>query len=265
MLFHISKNAHRLSIALDGLIDLNFKFNDEIINILNSDESIAELIFILRKLRYKEETDIDILLNELKKIADKNFEITIIECPKNILDYLIKNHAKANIKTIRSFMIPYYCNSCNEEKHQLINTSCLTLSFNAYKKPLCPACNKQLSLDITDTELLNIAKMLPVLDKISDKRNFPRYEIESYNLFLEIYLDNKIEKFKILNFSQEGLSISGDIAILPGTTFTYVFKHHGKEIKSSGTVVWYSSDSNFKFIHGVNLEDKELYGVLMVY
>jgi len=263
MLVHVSKNAHRLSIALDGLLDNNFEFTNEINNILNNDENISELIFILRKVKYNNEQDIDFFLNELKKKSYKNYEITIIECPKNILDYLIKNQSKANIKTIRSFMVPYYCSSCNEEKNQLINTSCLTLSFNAYKKPLCTSCGKQLSLDITDIELANIAKMLPVLDKISDKRTFPRYEIESYNLYIEIELNGKNFKYKILNFSQEGLSITGDLAILPGTCFNFTFKSHKNEIKSNATVVWYSSDLNLKFMHGISLEDKDLYKELI--
>lgn len=263
MKFYFSSSAQRLSVALDGLIDAAFKFDSELEKIISDNKAISEIVFILRKLSFTNEEHLKLFLNEIKKLSDKNFEITLIECPKNILDYLIKNHSKHNIKTIRSFMIPYYCNECNEEKNQLVNTSCLSLSFNSYKKPLCPTCNKQLSLDITDKELLKIANMLPELDKISDKRNYPRYDISSYDLFLEISYNNSLIKFKILNFSQDGISVSGKEIINPGVTFDYHFKSGALEHSSKATVVWYSADQDLNFTYGLFLDDSKLYQLLM--
>lgn len=263
MKFHFSTSVQRLSVALDGIIDADFKFEQDLEKIISENKTISEIVFILRKLSYTNEEHLKLFLDEIKKLSDKNFEITLIECPKNILDYLIKNHSKYNIKTIRSFMIPYYCNSCNEEKNQLVNTSCLSLSFNSYKKPLCPTCNKQLTLDITDEEILKIANMLPELDKISDKRNYPRYDISSYDLFLEISYNNATYKFKILNFSQDGISVSGKDIINPGTTFDYHFKSGFGEHRSKATVVWYSADQDSNFTYGLFLDDNKLYQLLM--
>ena len=261
MKFYYSISAQRFTIAIDGVVNPDFKFDEKINNILVNDSGISEIIFILRKTSYKEENDLKLFLNELKKLSLNNYEITLIECPKNILGYLIKNHSKESMKTIRSFMIPYYCDSCNEEKHQLINTSCLSLSFNAYKKPLCPTCNKHLSLDITDEEIKKIANMLPELDSISDKRIYPRYEISSYDLYFELTKSN--EKYKILNFSQDGVSISGPKAIIAGTVFDFDFTCKSGKISSKGTVVWNSADQDSNFIHGVTVEDNLLYQLLM--
>lgn len=264
MKFNFSTSVQRLSVALNGLIDADFKFDKELEKIINENKTISEIVFILRKLSFDKEENLNLLLNDLKKLSDKNFEITIIECPKNILDYLIKNHSKQNIKTIRSFMIPYYCNSCNEEKNQLVNTSCLSLSFNSYKKPLCPTCNKQLTLDITEEEILKIANMLPELDKISDKRNYPRYDISSYDLFLEILYNNTKTKFKILNFSQDGVCVSGSEILSPGITVEYIFNSGFGNHSSKATVVWYSADKILNFTYGLFLEEDALYKLLMM-
>ena len=160
--------GHRLTISPKGTIDADFTLSQGIWEILDSNDAISEIVFVLRKVDKATEEGISAWLSEIKSLSEKDYDLTFIECPKLLLEPLLKDRKKESLKAVRSFVVPYYCSECNEEFPQLINTSSMSLSFDTYSKPMCPTCKKQLTLDITTDEIERISSLLPIQDLYDD-------------------------------------------------------------------------------------------------
>jgi hypothetical protein len=255
--------GQRLTIGLRGKLDKNFKISKDVWDMLNT-PAVTEIVFVLRKVEEVLPDSIDVWIGEIGKISEKGYDLTFIECPKSLVEPIVLKGKNFNLKSLRSFVIPYYCDGCNEEYPQLINTSSLALSFSSYSKPMCPNCGKHLSLDITEDELERIASLLPSSDLYSDKRKYPRFDVSSYNINVDVYVDSKNYRFKLVNFSEIGVALSGTEDIEAGTTVTIeIEKAYGEKIVSKGLVVWHSIDVPPNKMLGVSLESRDIFKKLI--
>lgn len=263
MEFLFSIVGHRLTIGLRGVIDANFKLSNEIYNLFKCNENISEIVFVLRKVEKFDPKGIEAWKQEVKKITEKGYTLTLIECPRPLLEPLLKD--KQSPKVLRSFVVPYYCANCNEEFPQLINTNSMALSFSSYSKPNCPICGKRLSLDITEDEVERITSLLPIKDTYSDKRKYPRFDASLYNLKAKVVRkkDNEEAYFDLVNFSEAGICMVGKRAFEPGDAIRIDVTHRGKRVAVDGTVVWHSMEGKTDHFHGVSLTSKDLFYLLI--
>ena len=265
MEFLFSIIGHRFTIGLKGIIDGTFKLSNEVYQILQENGHISEVVFVLRKVENIDKEGIKAWEKEVRKVADKGYTLTFIECPKALLDTLLKIEKSGAMRAIRSFVVPYYCESCNEEYPQLINTNSLTLSFAAYSRPNCPHCNKRLSLDITEDEVERITSLLPITDAYSDKRKYPRFDVSVYNFkaIVTRKKDNKAHTMGIINFSEAGMCLAGRNYFEPGENITIELVHKGNRVLVDGTVIWYSMEGDSEYMMGLSLWSRDIFNLLI--
>jgi hypothetical protein len=264
MEFLFSIVGNRLTISLNGTIDGKFKLTRELNKILKDNDHISEVVFVLRKVKEMNEDGIKVWSEEIGKLAETGYVLTFIECPNRLLDPILKMD-KGNSRAIRSFVVTYYCSSCNEEYPQLINTSSMTLSFNSYTKPHCPNCDKRLSLDITEDEVERIISLLPVIDSYRERRKYPRFDVSASNFRTTITKksDGESHSFTLVNFSEAGLCLRGKHFYTPGENVAIEFSHKGHKVQSEGVVVWYSMESDSEYLMGLSLWTKDLFNTLI--
>ncbi len=264
MEFLFSIVGNRFTISLNGSIDGRFKLTPELHKILKDNDNISEIVFVLRKVEGITDDGIAAWSKEIKKLVDSNYILTFIECPNQLLQPILKMDQGA-ARAIRSFVVTYYCSSCNEEFPQLINTSSMTLSFSSYSKPHCPVCNKRLSLDITEDEVERIISLLPVIDSYRERRKYPRFDVSTSNFGATITrkTDGEVHTFNIVNFSEAGMCLRGKYFFTPGDNITLEFSHKGSKLITDGVVVWYSMEANSEYLMGVSLWTKDLFNVLI--
>ena len=263
MEFLFSIVAHRLTIGLRGVIDANFKLTNEIWTLLKDNENISEVVFVLRKVEKFDSKGVDAWTNEIKKITDKGYILTLIECPKPLLHPVLTD--KKSHKVLRSFVVTYYCPDCNAEFPQLINTNTMSLSFSAYSRPSCPQCNKRLNLDITEDEIERLMSLLPIKDTYSDKRKYPRFDASLYKLKARVVRkkDNEEAFFELVNFSEAGICIVGKKCFEPGDAIRIDIVHKGKRASVDGIVAWHSTEGKSDCFHGVMLMTKDIFYLLI--
>ncbi|MEI6079010.1 MAG: PilZ domain-containing protein [bacterium] len=263
MEFLFSIVAHRLTIGLRGVIDGSFRITNEIWKLLEDNENISEIVFVLRKVENFDEKGVEAWISEVKKVTDKGYTLTLIECPRPLLEPLLKD--KRSPKVLRSFIVTYYCSNCNEEFPQLINTNSMSLSFAAYSKPTCPICGSRLSLDITEDEIERITSLLPIKDTYSDKRKYPRFDASLYKLKAKVIRkkDNEEAYFDLVNFSEAGICIVGRKCFEPGDSIKVEVVHKGKRAVVEGTIVWHSLEGKTDCFHGVSLSSKDIFYLLI--
>jgi hypothetical protein len=263
MEFLFSIVGHRLTIALRGVIDGSFKLTNEIGKLLKDNENISEIVFVLRKVEKFDEKGIEAWSTEIKKVTDKGYTLTLIECPRLLLEPLLKD--KRSPKILRSFVVPYYCAGCNEEFPQLINTNSMSLSFSAYSRPNCPLCGKRLSLDITEDEIERITSLLPIKDTYSDKRKYPRFDAAHHKIKARVIRKKDSEEayFDLVNFSEAGICLVGRRKFDPGESIKIEISHKGKRVTAEGTVVWHSMEGKTDYFHGISLTSKEIFYLLI--
>jgi hypothetical protein len=261
MEFLFSIVGHRLTIGLHGVIDTNFKLTGELHKILRDNGNISEIIFVLRKVENLTPEGIKAWTNEIKHLSDKHYTLTFIECPKELIEPLSLKVAK----TIKSFVVIYYCSSCNEEYPQLINTNSLTASFDSYVKPNCPSCNKRLTLDFTEDDVERITSLLPIKDSYSDRRKYPRFDVSTYSYKASISRksDKKSHIFNVVNFSEAGLCVSGHNHFEPGENISIELTIKKHKVVADGNVVWFSKEADSQYLMGVSLTSKEIFNVLI--
>ena len=258
MEFLFSIVGHRFTIGLKGFINASFKLTNEVHKILQDNKNISEIVFVLRKVEGIDKDGIKAWDKEIKKLADYGCALTFIECPKALLE-------AGAMKSVRSFVVPYYCEACNEEFPQIINTNSVTVSFAAYSKPNCPSCNKRLSLDITDDEIERIASLLPVTAGHSDKRKYPRFDV-SVNNFKAILIrknDEKAITTAIINFSEAGLCVAGRGHFEPGDNVAVDYANKGNRVIVDGTVIWFSMEGDSEYMMGLSLWSKDIFNLLI--
>jgi hypothetical protein len=265
MEFLFSIVGHRFTIGLKGVIDPSFKLSTEIYKILQDNSNISEVVFVLRKVDNIDKEGIKAWEKEVKKVAEKGYSLTFIECPKSLLEVLLRIEKSGGMRAIRSFVVPYYCESCNDEFPQLINTNSMTLSFTAYSKPNCPQCGKRLSLDITDDEIDRITSLLPITDSYSDKRKYPRFDVSVYNFkaIVTRKKDNKSHSMAIVNFSEAGLCLAGRNHFEPGDNVSIEIAHQGHKVAVDGTIVWFSMEGDSDYMMGLSLWSKDIFNLLI--
>lgn len=263
MEFLFSIIGHRLTIGLRGVIDANFKLGSEIWKLLKDNENISEVVIVLRKVSSFDQKGIGSWTSEIKKITEKGYTLTLIECPRPLLDPVLRDDKSH--KVLRSFVVTYYCNSCNEEFPQLINTNSMSLSFSSYSKPSCPICNKRLNIDITEDEIERLNSLLPIKDTYSDKRKYPRFDATLYKVKARITRkkDNEEGLFELVNFSEAGICISGRKCFEPGDSIKVEINHKGKKIVLDGTIVWHSVEGKADCFHGISLVSKDIFYLLI--
>ena len=255
--------GHRLTIGFKGRITKGFKLSPEVLITLKNNSNVSEVVFVLRKIEGFDADCIEPWLASIKELSDQKYDLTFIECPKELLEVVLKNMKKANLKTIRSFIVPYYCSSCNEEYPQLINTSSMSLSFSSYNKPQCPTCKKQLSIDITEEELARIASLLPDHDVFSDKRQHPRFDISSYNIIFNFEVGGKKYPAQLLNFSESGICFTSVMRFDAGKNIVAEIEWHTSTAKSEGTIVWASTLEDSKYVYGAALVENDIFQLLI--
>lgn len=258
MEFLFSIVGHRFTIGLKGVINASFKLTNEIHKILKDNKNISEIVFVLRKVEGIDKDGIKAWDREIHKLAEYGCALTFIECPKELLEV-------GAMKSVRSFVIPYYCETCNEEFPQLINTNSVALSFTAYSKPNCPQCNKRLSLDITDDEIERITSLLPVSSAHSDKRKYPRFDVsvDNFKAILVRKEDSKAASVVIINFSEAGLCVAGRDHFEPGDNVSVEFSNRGHKVSVEGTVIWFSIEGNSEYMMGLSLWSKDIFNLLI--
>jgi len=258
MEFLFSIVGHRFTIGLKGVINASFKLTNEIHKILQDNKNISEIVFVLRKVESINKDGVKAWDKEIKKLAEYGCALTFIECPKVLLEV-------GAMRSVRSFVISYYCEACNEEFPQLINTNLASLSFTAYSRPNCPQCNKRLSLDITEDEVERITSLLPATGTSSDKRKYPRFDVSVYNFktILVRKTDEKAISTAIINFSEAGLCVAGRDHFEPGDNVTVDFAHKGKKVTVDGTIIWFSMEGESDYMMGLSLWSKDIFNLLI--
>jgi len=265
MEFLFSIIGHRLTIGLKGVIDNNFKLAPEIYKILQESGNISEVVFVLRKVDNIDKDGIRAWEKEIKKLAEKGYALTFIECPKALLEVLLKMAKSGSMRAIRSFVIPYYCETCNEEFPQLINTNSMSLSFSSYSRPTCPHCNKRLALDVNDDEIERITSLLPISETYSDKRKYPRFDVASHNFktIITRKKDNKAHSMAIVNFSEAGLCVAGRNHFEPGDNVIVELVYKGQKVAVDGSIIWFSMEGDSDYMMGLSLWAKEIFNLLI--
>jgi hypothetical protein len=264
MEFLFSIVGHRLTIGMRGIVDHTFKLAHEIHKLLKANDNITEIVFVLRKVDKVDKKGVEVWVKEVKDVIEKGYTVTLIECPKELLEPLLK--ADKNMpKALRSFLVPYYCESCQEEFPQLINTNSLMLSFAAYSMPSCPKCKKRLKLDITDDEIERITSLLPIKDAYSDKRKYPRFDASVYKIRVKAVRRGDSEEgyFELVNFSEIGLCIAGKMCFEPGDLISIHLTHKKKSVSADGSVVWRSLDQDGNCFHGISLSSRDIFYLLI--
>jgi len=258
MEFLFSIVGHRFTIGLKGAINAGFRLTSEIHRILQDNKNISEVVFVLRKVESIDQDGIKAWDKEIKKLAESGCSLTFIECPKALLEV-------GAMKSVRSFVVPYYCGSCNEEFPQLINTNSVSLSFAAYSKPSCPQCGKRLSLDITDDEIEKLTSLLPITDAYSDKRKYPRFDVSVYGLkaVFTRKIDGRSMSVALINFSEAGLCVAGREHFEPSDNVTVDFSHKGTKVSIDGTVIWFSMEGDSDYMMGLSLWSKDIFNLLI--
>ncbi|MBN1114572.1 MAG: PilZ domain-containing protein [Oligoflexia bacterium] len=256
--------AHRFTIGIRGKIESDFKFPDTVWKSLEENPAISEVVLVLRKIEGYDQGGIDAWQDQVNLISEKGFDLTFIECPKNLLEPLMKNRKQIFSRNIRSFIVPYYCSTCNEEFPQLINTSSISLSFATYSKPNCPTCEKQLTLDITEDEIQRIASLLPVeSDSYEDKRRYPRFDVSTQNIRAVLSRGNFVYDFKVINFSEAGICIYGSFSMEISGDLEVEITYNNRKISSTGTVAWFSKETETDYFIGISLENNDIYRLLI--
>lgn len=251
--------GHRLVIALKGVLEEDFKISDAIYKFLNLNKHISEIVFVLRKLEGYTEPGIKSWLGEISKLAEDNYLLTFIECPREIVEPLFL-HSELQLK---SFIVPYYCDNCSEEYQQIIDTNSLSMSFASYTKPLCPSCNKQLNIDITENEIEKLLSVLPVEVKFNEHRKYSRFNAVVYNIKVKVSSEKGSNIYMLINFSEVGLCIAGDKLLPLNMDLDFEVDYKGKKTKVKGSVVWYYKENNYKYFMGVSLENREIFYALI--
>ena len=264
MEFLFSIVGHRLTIGMRGIVDHTFKLAHEVHKLLKANDHISEIVFVLRKVDKVDKKGVDVWVKEVRDVIEKGYTVTLIECPKELLEPLLKTN-KDMPKALRSFLVPYYCESCQEEFSQLINTNSVMLSFSAYSKPTCPKCKKRLKLDITEDEVERITSLLPIKDAYSEKRKYPRFDASLYNIKMKgtRKTDSEEAYFELVNFSEIGLCMVGKRCFEPGDIISVAIFHKGKNVYAEGTVVWRSVDQDGNCFHGLSLSTREVFYLLI--
>lgn len=264
MEFLFSIVGNRFTISLNGAIDNHFKLADELHKILKDNDNISEVVFVMRKVSGITDDGVKAWYKEIKELAEKGYVLTFIECPNQLLEPILKMD-KGTARAIRSFVVTYYCSSCNEEFPQLVNTSSMTLSFNSYSKPHCPLCNKKLSLDITEDEIDRITSLLPVIDSYRERRKYPRFDVSAgkFKVSITRKSDGEVRTFAIVNFSEAGLCLRGKHFFTPGDNIAMEFSHKGHKVVTDGVVVWYSMETESDYLLGVSTWTKDLFNILI--
>ena len=258
MEFLFSIVGHRFTIGLKGAINSSFKLTSEIHKILQDNKNISEIVFVLRKVEGIDKDGVKTWDKEIKKLADYGYALTFIECPKVLLEV-------GAMKSVRSFVIPYYCETCNEEFPQLVNTSSASLSFTSYSKPHCPQCDKRLSLDITQDEVDRITSLLPITSTNSDKRKYPRFDVSVDNL-KAIHVrktDEKAISTAVINFSEAGLCVAGRDHFEPGDNVTVDCASKGTRVSVEGTIIWFAMEGDSEYMMGLSLWSKDIFNLLI--
>ena len=258
MEFLFSIVGHRFTIGLKGIINASFKLTNEVHKILQDNKNISEIVFVLRKVESIDKDGVKAWDKEIQKLEEYGCALTFIECPKSLLEV-------GAMRSVRSFVIPYYCETCNEEFPQLINTNSAALSFTAYSKPNCPVCSKRLSLDITEDEVERITSLLPITDAHSDKRKYPRFDVSVDNLKVILVRknDEKSISAAMINFSEAGLCVAGRSHFEPGDNVTVEFAHKGHKVSIDGTIIWFSIEGDSEYMMGLSLWSKDIFNLLI--
>ncbi len=264
MEFLFSIVGNRFTIGLNGAIDAHFKLTTELHKMLKDNDNISEIVFVLRKVNEISDEGVKVWFKEISKLVESGYVLTFIECPNQLLDPILKMD-KGTARAIRSFVVTYYCFSCNEEFPQLINTSSMTLSFNSYSKPHCPLCDKKLSLDITEDEVERITSLLPVIDSYRERRKYPRFDVSAGHFKLSITRksDGDVHTFGVVNFSEAGMCVRGKHFFIPGESITVEFAKKGHKIVTDGAVVWYSVEADSEYLMGISMWSKDLFTALI--
>ena len=253
--------GRKLTIGIKGVIDKNLKFGEDILDELKNNQRISEIVLVMRHVTDIKKEGLIQLMTQLNELGERGLELTFLELPKQFFDIFMEQTRKLRSKHIRSFYLPFYCDSCNEEYPQLINTSSMLLSFQSYTKPKCPACNKQLAIDITEEEIQKIS-LLPVDDAYKDKRKYPRFDVSAHDIHVNITINDKSEDFELVNFSEGGVCVIGPNLIEGGVNLVLELTYKGKKYSSSGTAVWHSHQGKDLYYIGLALDGNEIYKVL---
>lgn len=263
MSYIFSALGRKLTIGIKGVIDENLVFGQDILDEISNNERISELVIVMRHVTNITKEGLNNIMTQLNKFGEQGLELTFLELPKGFFDIFMEHTRKLRSKHIRSFYLPFYCDSCNEEYPQLINTSSMLLSFQSYTKPRCPVCTKQLTIDITEDEIQKILSLLPVEESYKDKRQFPRFDVSAHNIAVTIVReDHKEEIFEIVNFSEGGVCLIGNKFVVGGENITLKLNYKGNNLSSTGTAVWHSAQGKELFYTGISLDTKEIYKIL---
>lgn len=256
-----SKVGTKLVISLRGKIDSDFKLSEEILSLLKEDSSISEIVFVLRKLKEFDSKGLELWKKQILSFAKNNYIITFIESPRALIEPIMEIE-ESNLK-FRSFVVPYFCDDCNEEYQQIIDTSSLSMSFGSYSKPLCPVCKKKLSIDITENEIEKIKSLMPTTEGYSNKRQYPRFDMAAYDIKVKVKTEKGIQICKLVNFSEIGLCVSCDELLPLNIKVDFEIEDRGKKAKTSGEIVWYSKEDNNRYLMGVSTETRDLFFLLI--
>ena len=263
MSYIFSALGRKLTIGIKGTINKDLVFGKDILEELKHNERISELVIVMRHVTGMTKEGLTQMMSQLNDFGEQGLELTFLELPKQFFETFMEQTRKLRSKHIRSFYLPFYCDSCNEEYPQLINTSSMLLSFQSYTKPGCPACNKQLTIDITEEEIQKILSLLPVEEVYKDKRQFPRFDVSAHDIAVTVVREDKKEEiFLIVNFSEGGVCLIGNKFIVGGENVTLKLNHKGHNISSTGTAIWHSAQGKELFYTGVSLDNKEVYKIL---
>jgi hypothetical protein len=253
--------GNRLSIGIKGKIDDDFELNEDIYKLLEDNKNISELVFILRKVSSFSETGLKKWFSELKTLNDKSYKLTFLECPASLSKRINEASVTFNIKNIKSFAIPYYCEECNDDYYQIINTNSAAISFSAYASPLCSNCKKKLNLDITEDDIDQIISLSPSKESYSDKRKYPRFDISGQNIKVSIIYKEQENEALVINFSEAGLCLQSTSEIRPGEHIR-IESNIKKKVLANGSVVWSSTEAKY-YTYGISLHGSDIYKQLI--
>jgi hypothetical protein len=256
-----SKVGTKLIISLRGKIDSDFKLPEDVLNLLKEDNTIFEIVFVLRKLKDFDAKGLKLWKKQVLEFIKNNYTVTFIESLRTLIEPIMEIE-ESNVK-IRSFLVPYFCDDCNEEYQQIIDTSSLSMSFSSYSKPLCPVCGKRLSIDITENEIEKIKDLLPATEGYSDKRKYPRFDMAAYSIKVKVKTEKGIQICKLINFSEIGLCISCDELLPLNVKIDFEIEDRGKKAKTSGEIVWFSKEEDRRYLMGVSTENRDLFFLLI--
>ncbi len=97
-----------------------------------------------------------------------------------------------------------------------------------------------------------------------ERRKYPRIDGLSYDVKLELSKKNTSQKtaFELINFSELGLCVKGNVAFEKSDSIEINATYNGKNAFVEAQVMWVSGDTEGNYLQGLSLSSSDIFYLL---